>query len=180
MDAGICTSRLYVLWIYFNYGTEDEKQTIYIGLVRLCLSKMSTKASTSSTGPVLTQRLSDFNSKLPIAFNDTLLTILKITATDSMMQESQQTWLPYDMFKSRDIRDEFRIGGRLLHELYNTMNLNSMEDSKYFSTTKLMNVSQYALNYRMYSHNTLSRGSDFAITTDDFNNSTVAATHSSI
>lgn len=81
----------------------------------------------------LTKYRSDIKAKLPMVFNDAILKTLKGIAPHPMMQVRQYNWFMYGRFKKRYMRDELRIFGRLLSELYKTIHVNNMED---FNTLK--------------------------------------------
>lgn len=74
--------------------TEKTKKAYYIGLARLCLGEATTIESTSSTDPMPTQLLSDFKEKLAMVFQDPILTKLKGTGANPIMQVSKQKLLP--------------------------------------------------------------------------------------
>lgn len=71
------------------------------------------------------------------------------------MQVSQQKRLQYGRFKYRDMQDDLLLGVCLILEVNSKVNLKTLKDFKYFLISKLVNVSKYDLNIRMYSHNTL-------------------------
>lgn len=168
-------SSFYALWTYNNYNKNDEKQSSYIGLVSLC--QVATVASIFSTDPGLIQLLYNFKAKLRIVFNDNIFTMVKGTATHSMVQVSHQEWFTYGRFKSTDMRDDLLIGSHLLLELNYTLHVNSLNYLECLLVSKLVNSSKFTRNNRMFSHNRISRGSIFSIVTDDFKKSTLTTTH---
>lgn len=68
------------------------------------------------------------------------------------------------------MRDDIRIGIWLLSKFYKMVHVNTLNDFESDLTSKLLNVSNYASNNIMYSHNGLSSGFVSFIFTDIFNN----------
>lgn len=150
-------SCLYALWRYYNYGVEDEKQTLYMGLTDLTLGYASTVGSTSSKDPVITQLLSEFKTKLPLVFRDPTIMMLKGNATHPMIPVHHQQRFPYGLLTSTNTTADLRIAGNLLRQLYNDLSVKVLEDVEYFSTSNMLNASTYANDCWMYSNNNLTR-----------------------